>query len=218
MSILKPFRFIAKSEIEATALDILEAMKQNPQYVPTWPLDASRVAEFLGLDVVWDKIPDDQQGKIAARILPIERLIEINEDIPQLRDGFAESTIAHEIGHWVFHIDDQAVERFWQLQLKGITLKVDPLLCRSDSTLKGLEWQAQYFASCLLMPRQILEELKQERDLTKWHNLYYIAKSLGVTISNLVHRLKDLGWIKVAKNSKQILPLNLPTTCRQMCD
>lgn len=218
MSILKPFRFIAKSEIEGAALDILEAMKQNPQYVPSWPLDASRVAEFLGLDVVWDIIPDDQQGKIAARILPLERLIEINEDIPQLRDGFAESTIAHEIGHWVFHIDDRAVERFWQLQLKGITLKVAPLLCRSDRTLKGIEWQAQYFATCLLMPRQVLEELRQEKDLTKWHNLYNIAKSLGVTISNLIHRLKDLGWIELAQNSKQILDLSISTGYRRRCD
>ena len=204
MGIFKPFRFIYKQEIELLATDILGEMEREPNYKPQWPLDASRVAEFLGLDVVWDTIPDDQQGQIAARILPLERLIEINEDIPQLKDGFAESTIAHEIGHWVLHLNPIAIERCLRLQKKGIEMKVEPLLCRSDITLQGIEWQAQYFASCLLMPRHKLEEVSQGKDLTRWRELYHIADNLGVTISNLIHRLKDLGWIELKSKSRQI--------------
>ena len=204
MSIFHPFRFISKIEIEACALDILLKMQATTNYVPKLPLDASRVAEFLDLDVVWDTIPSDEQGAIAARILPLEKLIEINENIPQLRGGFGESTIAHEIGHWVLHIDSEAVRRYSRLQQKGVKVQVEPLLCRSGDNLAGIEWQAQYFASCLLMPQHLLTELKQGKDLTRWQHLYQMAAELGVTISNLTTRLQDLGWIYLDSNSRQI--------------
>lgn len=202
MVLIQEFRFISKSEIEAIAGGILKNMSQTPNYVPKWPLDASRVAEFLGLDVVWDHIPQDEQGAIAARILPVEKLIEINENILELGPGFAESTIAHEVGHWVLHINHSVVDNP-QLQLQ-------PFLCRNQNILRGREWQAQYFASCLLMPRDQLEKTIKGRNLAKWSHLYQIARELGVTISNLIHRLKDLGWIDVVTDSRKIVPLKLP--------
>lgn len=68
------------------------------------------------------------------------------------------------------------------------------------------EWQAQYFASCLLMPKYKLEEVRKGRDLTNWSHLYAITDELGVTISNLTNRLKDIGLIELPNNSKQIYP------------
>ncbi|WP_107666295.1 ImmA/IrrE family metallo-endopeptidase [Cyanothece sp. BG0011] len=202
MQIFKPFRFIPKKRIETETIKILQEIEKTPTYKLKFPLDASRVAEFLGLDVVWDSIPNDEKGVIAARILPLEKLIEINELIPELRGGFGESTIAHEIGHWVLHIDKNRVENCLKQDTKMI--KVEPLLCRNEVNLSGIEWQAQYFASCLLMPRFKLQEMGQNRDLKQWRELYGMAEELGVTISNLVHRLKDLGWIELKENSRQI--------------
>lgn len=204
LPIFKRYRFINKEEIETKATEILQKMDQLPNYRPKWPLDASRVAEFLSLDVVWDSIANDEQGEIAARILPLEHLIEINENIPKLRSGFGESTIAHEIGHWVLHINPEAVNLALHLQKLGSTIQVEPLLCRSQSNLEGIEWQAQYFAGCLLMPQYKLKEVSQRRDLTRWRHLYEIAQELGVTISNLIHRLKDVGWIYLPDNSRTI--------------
>lgn len=204
LDIFRPFRFISKVEIEAMALEILLKMQQNPHYIPQYPLDASRVAEFLGLDIVWDNIADDRQGQIAARILPLEYLIEINENITQLQGGFGESTIAHEVGHWVLHIDVEKVEQYTRLQNKGINIQVEPLVCRSENYSARIEWQAQYFAGCLLMPQYILVQLGQGKDLTNWSKLYSLADELGVTISNLIHRLQDLGWIYLPPNSRQI--------------
>ena len=204
MGIFRPFRFIHKQEIEAKATDILRRMEQTQSHNSMWPLDTSCVAEFLGLDVVWDTIPDDEEGTIAARILPLERLIEINDNLPICRGGFGESTIAHEIGHWVLHVNHATVNRFSRLRNRGVYIKVDPLLCRNDNTIAGIEWQAQYFATCLLMPEYVLIEKQIGRDLTKWPDLYQMAEELGVSISNLVHRLKDLDWIYIPKNSRQI--------------
>lgn len=204
MAIFQPFCFLEKKTIEAKATYILTSMQFSRNYYPKWPLDASRVAEFLNLDVVWDSIPPDEQGTIAARILPLQRLIEINENIPKLQGAFGESTIAHEIGHWVLHINQETVERHARLQQKGINIPVQPLICRNNSESQGREWQAQYFASCLLMPQYMLVKLQEGKDLTNWSHLYEMAEQLGVTISNLTHRLKDLDWIRIPENSKQI--------------
>lgn len=202
MSVFRPFQFISKLDIEAEALDIWLKMAQSNSQ-PELPVDASIIAEFLDLDIVWDTIPEDEEGMIAARILPLEKLIEINENIPQLRGGFGESTIAHEIGHWVLHIDTQKVESYIRLKNKGVDVPVKPFLCRS-SNLARIEWQAQYFAGCLLMPQHILTELRQNKDLTKWPHLYKMAEELGVTISNLTTRLQDLGWISLDGETRQI--------------
>jgi len=204
LKLVKSFRYLSKSEIAGTATRILREMAHTSHYVPQWPLDATRVAEYLGLDIVWDTISPDEQGVIAARILPLERLIEINDALPILRGGFGESTIAHEVGHWVLHINQRAVDQYCRLQRQGIQIKVDSLLCRNREQRKGIEWQAQYFATCLLMPEAKMKEVCQGRDLTHWRNLYTISEELGVTISNLIHRLRDLGWIELDRASKEL--------------
>lgn len=203
VSVFRPFRFISKIDIEAAALDVWLQM-EKAQNKPQLPVDASIIAEFLDLDLVWDQIADDEQGTIAARILPLEKLIEINEDLPQLRGGFGESTIAHEIGHWVLHIDTEKIDSYSRLKQKGVDVKVKPFLCRNGDSLAKIEWQAQYFAGCLLMPQHILTELKQGKDLSKWQHLYQMAEQLGVTISNLTIRLQDLGWISLNADTRKI--------------
>jgi Zn-dependent peptidase ImmA (M78 family) len=199
--------YLSKESIEREVEKILKQMRATPQYVPKFPLDPSRVAEFLGLDIVWDTIPPDDKGRIAARIFPLNRLIEINDTIPELRGGFGASTIAHEIGHWILHINHNEVDGSSKQQILDLGLEdIQPFLCRSISVQQGIEWQAQYFAGCLLMPRSILEDIAQGRKLTSWQHLYAMAEDLGITISNLTNRLQDLGWINIPKGSKQIYP------------
>jgi Zn-dependent peptidase ImmA (M78 family) len=222
LSIFKPYQFYPKQEIERRANEIILGMQAKPNFAPKWPFDASRVADFLDLAVVWEHIPPDENGSIAARIFPLERLIEINEDILEHPKGFEASTIAHEIGHWVLHINQEEADALVeQLTMPlGIEVIENPFLCRSASAriynssakiqAEWIEWQANYFASCLLMPQDILKEVLEEarkgRDLTNWRHLYAIANELGVTISNLINRLQDLGWIYIPKDSKQIYP------------
>jgi hypothetical protein len=204
LNVIKPYRFISHDEIEHRANDILKLMQQTQKYALKWPLDATRVAEFLDLDVVWDKIPPDEQGLIAARILPLERLIEINEDILKLPKGFESSTVAHEVGHWVLHINSEEIDKFLKHLKQNVEINTEPFLCRNYGTLSGIEHQAQYFSSCLTMPKFRLEEVQKGRNLTNWQHLYAMKDELGVTISNLTTRLKVLNWIVLNKTSKQI--------------
>lgn len=62
------------------------------------------------------------------------------------------------------------------------------------------EWQAQYFASCLLMPRFKIEEVRVGRNLLNWGHLNALQEELGVSKRNLVHRLKDLELIQESGN------------------
>lgn len=205
MSIIKPYRFIPEEEIEAKANNLLLRLNETPKYAPKWPFDATRVADFLDIGVFWESIPADEQGSIAALILPLNRQIVLNEDIPELRGGFGESTLAHEIGHWELHIDQQAAGRFEERLEQGIEINMQPFLCRGVSgQLQKIEWQAQRFASYLLMPRYILEQMQVGRDLTKWPHLYAMADELGVTISNLKNHLQKLNWIIIPSGSRQI--------------
>ena len=132
---------------------------------------------------------------------------EINEEIQEKPKGFIESTIAHEIGHWVLHINHDELE-LEDAELSE-NLSDEPFVCRGtieDARLASIEWQAQYFASCLLMPRHILEEKRVGRDLTKWQHLYKMKDELGVSISNLTNRLQEFGWISIPKGERTIYP------------
>ncbi len=214
MSIFKPYCFYPKESIERLANDILMQMQKTQKFAPKWPFEATTVADFLDLGVVWDYIEPDSEGAIAARILPQQRLIEINELILEKPPGFIESTIAHEIGHWVLHVNqDEADGAVKQMQLnldnaeKTASDVEEPFVCRgaiANTKIASIEWQAQYFASCLLMPRGVLEDKRQGRDLTKWSNLYKIRDELGVSISNLTNRLQEFDWIYIPKGTREI--------------
>lgn len=175
-------------------------------YKLTWPLDPTQVAEFLELDTEIINLPYDEENAIAAMIWPIEGKILINEHNDNLPKGFQESSIAHEIGHWELHIDKKQVEEYRKKRNLGLEINTPPPLNRiyKPKEQENIEWQAQYFASCLLMPQYILKEKFKARDLTKWSHLYAMRDELGVTISNLTNRLQDLRWIYIPKGSQQI--------------
>lgn len=215
MNIFNKYQFYSREQIESKANEVLRIMELE-NFPPKWPFDASRAADALEIMIDWQSIPPDTQGPIVAKILPLQRKIVLNKLIPQLSGGFEQSTIAHEIGHWILHVNQTEADGLTeQLELSlGLEDATRYFLCRTIDTktiyinvnrqLENIEWQAQYFASCLLMPLHILEAKRKGRDLTNWKHLYAIKDELGVTISNLVIRLQDLNWINIPKGSKQI--------------
>ena len=76
MSILSRIASIPKKRSTLWANDILMQMQKTQNFAPKVPpFDATTVADFLDLGVVWDCIEPDEEGAIAARILPQQRLI-----------------------------------------------------------------------------------------------------------------------------------------------
>ena len=56
-------------------------------------------------------------------------------------------TFAHEVGHWVLH--RKIIEQACRTGDNGVTI-----FCRLADAKQPAEWQADYFASCLLMPEK----------------------------------------------------------------
>lgn len=79
--------------------------------------------------------------------------------------------------------------------------------CR-DCFIKGVQSRISGFKTLyqnyLLMPRFILEDVRRRTDLPQWSHLYAIADELGITISNLTHRLQKLNWLTIPPGSRQV--------------
>lgn len=206
MSIIKPFAWAKKEDIENKANDVLLTSKLSLNE----RIEPHKIADFFNLGIVWEKIPADGDGIIAAKIFPTQKLIEINKDFPRLMEsrGLEAFTIAHEIGHWVLHINQDEAEGLIQQQELSLDISKEnhSFLCRSINvaTRNNREWQADYFASSLLMPRNLLEETCKGRNLQNWNHLRVMADELGVTQSALKVRLQQIGRIWIPENSQEI--------------
>jgi Zn-dependent peptidase ImmA (M78 family) len=202
VSIIKPCQYLSKKVIEQKACETLNFIEASSKKNLSWPLDTMYIAELLGLDFDFESISSDENGVIAAMIFPQKKLIIVNQDLSGMTDmghnGFRESTIGHEIGHWILHISIDEVDG--TIQQGKLDLNIyqneEKFLCRNmDSSEDWREWQAQYFSSCLLMPYKLLAGMRSKYNLDNLSDLYRMKDEIGVTISNLKHRLKDLGWI-----------------------
>lgn len=60
-------------------------------------------------------------------------------------------TCAHEAGHWVLH------RRFVDKATRGGSQNSE-IICRTKDAREPIEWQADYFASCLLMPEDNVKD------------------------------------------------------------
>ena len=99
MNVIKPYRYYSQVELETIAVNLRQQIENSRTRRIKAESIAEDIADFLELNIIWQKIPADSQGEIAAMIIPVKKLIYINENIPSLKGGFGQSTIAHEIGH-----------------------------------------------------------------------------------------------------------------------
>jgi Zn-dependent peptidase ImmA (M78 family) len=125
-------------------------------------------------------------------------------------------TFAHEAGHWVLHRElvDQACRTGWAQSF---------IFCRIKDAKKPIEWQADYFASCMLMPEAavrdafckcwgakplILYNIKSaycgpvcfDPCVETWPEIAGVVKAAGgfsnVSKQAMIIRLQDLGLVK----------------------
>jgi Zn-dependent peptidase ImmA (M78 family) len=104
LDVIKPFQWYKQEEIEQMATELRLQINNNRKRYLRADSIAEAAADYLDLGVVWESIPADDRGEIAAMIVPTQQEIIINDRIPALKEGFGQSTIAHEIGHWILHV------------------------------------------------------------------------------------------------------------------
>lgn len=152
-------RYIEESEIESAALQVLESYESKHATVLYYvPIDEI-VERHLGIHLeVFDNglIPNRFYGEVLGYIDFQEKSIGVHESIlpenggSEGRYGF---TLAHEVGHFILHQSEIEANA---MQLSCFEAEPSRYMGKSADTRSLLEWQADCFASYLMMPRDIV--------------------------------------------------------------
>jgi len=144
--------WMAKERIAKAASGLIADYETMVGYRVTPPIPVEDMIErTLGLRLSFEDLEsilgiEDVLGAtyVGAGVICInERLLE------QGPEGRLMFTCAHEAGHWVLH-------RRYARVPKRQSGKRDVIVCRSGNSMNRIEWQADYFAACLLMPQEDL--------------------------------------------------------------
>lgn len=161
MTIRVPYLSTAEIERETTLLlSEYEEMMSEPVKLPV-PVDditTSYLALQLGSADLHETLQIPmlrEEADILGAIWMEKEIILIDESLdprryPRMRGRYRFS-VAHEVGHWRLH-RDSIVGDASQGRLLGDSAR-PTFICRSSERKKPIEWQADYFASCLLIPR-----------------------------------------------------------------
>lgn len=139
----------------------------------TPPIDPLAVAKKLNIPVFdWD-FPEDVSGIFATNARGV--CIGVNNNHPYVRQKF---TIAHELGHWVFHRNTDLLIDFHS----GVISE--------DEEFNKNETQANQFAADLLMPKDWIEQ-----DYTGPNEFSTLASKYGVSEQAFWYRLVTLKLV-----------------------
>lgn len=162
------------------------------------PVPIERIAEnIVDLVLEWNKIPENSGEIIFAGLDSTQKKVIFNERRKKSYDDFGglyNTVLAHEVGHWVLHVD--ATDLGLQSVLPGTGI-ASKFVYRSTGPSKPIEWQAHTFMGYLLMPYKLLRNYIETEDIYNWDSLYYLKEKFDVTISALVMRLKKMELIYI---------------------
>ncbi len=164
------------------------------------PID--EIIEFYyKIDISWEPIDHlNASNMVMAAIFPTQRKIVMNDSCKELfveKNGTMNFTMAHELGHWVLHVEDKLNQ---QLSL-AFEADNEVYYCRSFSKKPPEEIQADMFAGCLLMPKTIIVPLinhwKRVSAKIGFPQLYDLCEMFDVSISALKIRLHTLNLLYI---------------------
>ena len=140
--------WLSKARISKTASRLMADYEARMGFSVTPPIPVEDIIErHLGLTLSFDDLEEklgmpDVLGATYVR----SRRIVVNERLLEARyEGRLVFTFAHEVGHWVLHraCAEEAARR---------GRASETIVCRAGCAKEPIEWQADYFAACLLMP------------------------------------------------------------------
>ena len=161
------------------------------------PIPVEEIADFLlELNLDWEEIDEED---VLAFLKPSTKTITLNS----LKRSFFETyfgteqyTLAHELGHWELHVFNSELSQ-------GSLIEKSPtktFICRNYRKDR-MEFQADIFASYLLMPTNLIKASLEMRSLT-WTFLYELRDEYQVSITALRRRLEGLGMLYVTDDGK----------------
>jgi len=160
------------------------------------PIKIDKILELhLNLNVLWESFND---SAILAGLIPNEKTVVFNDD---LKDEFSKNksrenfTKAHEVGHWVLHVDHSAINAN---PLPGFSRPYE-IICRGEVD-NWDEKNADRFAGCLLIPKELIA--KENTEFNDWSDIYNIAEKFNVSTTAMKIRLENLGYLFIDENGK----------------
>lgn len=176
--------FIPEAVFEARAAEMWQKSRLEPGF------DVDELADQLGLGLLWEEIPDQEDAVVLGSLDPTEARIVLNErhlaELEANGGRLRRYTMGHEIGHWTFHAD---AARSGTLSL----LEGGRVWCRTGSK-DPAERQAEMFSARLLVPRDRLREAVPKKPWHGWRPVYQLADRFVVSPTAMVIRLEELGW------------------------
>jgi Zn-dependent peptidase ImmA (M78 family) len=169
----KPAPYLADEAIERDAAALLAEYAQARGVIVKPPIPIEDIVEkHLKLRFEFDDthklfgIPAECDADILGAIFFDEARIVIDESLdPEenpAKEGRFRFTLAHEGGgHWRLHRHLFAKDPTQAALFGGPA--APSIVCRSSQAKERVEWQADFYASCLLMPRKLIFETWRER-------------------------------------------------------
>ncbi len=165
----------SRLDIEQKAIDFLLKYERHCLDVDAAPVDVEKLLDrsmYLEADYSMEIVSDqDMYGNVEAMTSFSDRVIEIREsDFNALQSpGRARFTVCHEIGHALLHTD----------QLENITIEESRSLklCRQKEDIpsyRSADWQAEAFASALLMPAPTAITIFKEMSAEGWADVMIV--------------------------------------------
>ena len=150
--------WISKERIASKAMNLVNDFQAMAGYRVSPPIPVEDIIErSLGLRLLYeDLVKVFGSSDILGATYVESRLICINERLfEHSSEGRLVFTCAHEAGHWVLH------RRYVDMQEER-NLKDNAIVCKFSNAKEPIEWQADYFAACLLMPEKEIREAFQK--------------------------------------------------------
>jgi len=161
--------------VEATAIKMLRKFVVDDSGMFRPPVDPSKIARTLGVEVREISLPEKVSGFIAKESEDVPAVIYVNEDHSLVRRRF---TVAHELGHYVQETA-RGHETFETLRRET---------GHADQGIYEQERWANGFAAALLMPAGPTRLLYVDGE-----SVQEIANRFRVSATALEYRLANLG-------------------------
>lgn len=150
--------FIPEHRISNEALRLLAEWSAETGTAITPPIPIDEIIEcHLGLSLVVEDLQSlfDDEDVLGATWID-DKKVGIDVSL-QDKEGRFSFTGAHEAGHWRLHRPLYEAEKR-QPSLFGPKSKEPSIVCRTSKRKPKGEWQADYFAACLLMPENLVRD------------------------------------------------------------
>ena len=140
--------WLSRGEIAGRVEGLWDRFSRAGRVSRSAPVPVEDLLEFVGLSLDYDDLeeilgmPDVLGATWVSR-----RMVLIDHRLLDGVEGRRAFTCAHELGHWELH--RHLVETAGRVERRA-----PAIFCRKQDARQPIEWQADYFAACLLMPEE----------------------------------------------------------------